>query len=146
MSGVTGTLVIITANLVARALEPAHAALVAEREPARIARRVGSLSSNRCVQERRPALQVAVIIVPPENARGAKSGRVVVWAAQVELPYQCAGIAGMGENLWRCNFIRCHLRHRQKVAENLCYHTCAHSLTPSYTTAVAACSLRHLPP
>src|SRR5213080_1315871 len=105
-SGVTGTCVIITANLVARALEPAHAALVAEREPARVARRVGSLSSNRCVQERRPALQVAVIIVPPENARGAKSGRVVVGAAQVELSYQCAGIAGMGENLWRGNFIR----------------------------------------
>src|SRR6266550_5570463 len=105
MPGVSGTVVIITANLVPRALEPAHAALVAQRKPARIKRRVGSLSSSRCVQERRSALQVAVIIVPPENARGAKSGRVVVGATQVELSYQCAGIAAVGENLWRCNFI-----------------------------------------
>src|SRR5438309_5903082 len=106
MPGVSGTVVIITANLVPRALEPAHAPLIAEREPARITRRVGNLPSNRCVQERRSALQVAVIVVPPKNARGAKSGRVVVGAAQVELSYQCAGIAGVGENLWRCNFIR----------------------------------------
>src|SRR5437762_6764276 len=112
MSGVTGTLVSITANLVARSLEPAHAALVAEREPARIARRVGSLSSNRCVQERRPALQVAVIVVPPENARGAESGRVVVGAALVELSYKCAGIVGMGEILWRGRFIRLLLGRR----------------------------------
>src|SRR5438067_13913096 len=106
MSGVTGTVVIITANLVPRTLKPAHATLVAEREPARIARRVGNLPSNRCVYERRSALQVAVIVVLPENARGWESGRVVVGPAQAELSYQCAGIAGVGENLWRCNFIR----------------------------------------
>src|SRR5438874_11467461 len=137
MSGVTGTLVIITADLVPRALEPAHAALVAERVPARIARRVGSLSSNRCVQERRPALQVAVIIVPPENARGAESGRVVVGAAQVELSYQCAGIAGMGENLWRCNFIRGHLGRRQSVAENRSLYAGAQRIAASEEAGAA---------
>src|SRR6266516_2236303 len=104
MPGVSGTVVIITANLVPRALEPAHAALVAQREPARIKRRVGRLSSNRCVQERRSALQVAVIIVPPENARGAEFGRVVVGAAQLELSSHCARLAAVTANSSRCTF------------------------------------------
>src|SRR5437762_12547803 len=108
MPGVTGTVVIITANLVPRALEPAHAALVTEREPARIKRRVGSLSSNRCVQERRSALLVAVIIVPPEKARGVAFGRGVIGAAQVELSYHSAGIVAVGESSLRINFLRLH--------------------------------------
>src|SRR5215468_10350968 len=111
--GITRTMVVVTANLVARPLEPAHAPLFAERKPAGIACRVCDLPSQRRIYERRPALKIAVVVVPAENTRGAESGRVVVRAAQVELSYQRANIAGVGEDLGRRDFIRRHLGRRQ---------------------------------
>src|SRR5215472_3174528 len=106
MAGITGTVVIITANLVPRPLEPAHSALVTERKPARITRRVGNLPSNGCVYERRSTLQVAVEIVPSKDARGVGIGRIVVGTAQVKLSYQRARITSVSQDFRRRDFIR----------------------------------------